>query len=89
MKARRYPSSIPFISWERPTDAQQKEGILAIMIERCHLYHDGRVIPYEQRTPYRHDSLLRRYKRGADMPPFLTVANAALKEQDNESNNMF
>lgn len=90
MKARRYPTSIPHVFWARPTEAQLAQGILAIMIEAHSLpLPDGTRRYYEQRTPYRADSLLRRYKRGADMPPFLTVANAALKEQDNESNNMF
>lgn len=78
-KPRRYPSAYPHITWERPTHEQAAEGILAIMIEAHSLpLTDGTRRYYEQRTPYRHDSLLRRYKRGGDMPSFITVANAAL-----------
>lgn len=77
MKARRYPSAYPFISWERPTPEQSADGILAIMIEAHSLpLTDGTRIPYEQRTPYRHDSMLRRYKRCGDIPPFLSVVTS-------------
>lgn len=76
-KPRRYPSAYPFISWERPTSEQAAEGILAIMIEAHSLpLTDGTRRYYEQRTPYRHDSLLRRYKRCKDIPPFISVVTA-------------
>ena len=81
MKPRRYPTSHPFLFWERPTQAQFDEGILAILIE-CHDMptNDGRRIPYEQATPYRADSLLRRYKRTGELPRFISVADATVKD---------
>lgn len=60
--------------WERPTETQQQDGVLCILVEFKTLnLEDGRRVPYENRIPYRALSLWRRYQRGGDLPFWISV----------------
>jgi hypothetical protein len=68
-------------TWRRPDATEAARGVLAVHQARHTLWHEGRWIPYVQECPYSIEALERRYKRGGDMPKFITVREKSERQE--------